>query len=238
MNETTNINEKNPETITEKIAKKLEEIIAKKWWNISFKVNSESDKIEYNNRELWAWTVYQQSEVWDFDIWKWTYCVSLGDLTIFPEFFQAVKEVEKEEWINFHITESIWINDCLTIAWKKWINFKQLANDIWLKNEDSINSVLFKIKNDLSVFLKPEFEIKLKPFSNSLYIKVLWTKKEDIIKKSSLFMDKLQKITQYFDEHMDEIIQSFKNLASEEQKQNERIKKEQEDRLNNLQKQL
>ena len=238
MNETININEKNPETITNKIAKKLEEIITKKWWNISFKVNSELDKIEYNNRELWAWTVYQQSEVWDFEIWEWTYCVSLGDLAIFPEFFQAVKEVEKEEWINFHITESVWINDCLAIAWKKWINFKQLANDVWLKNEDSINSVLFKIKNDLSTFLKPEFEIKVKPFTNSLYMKVTWTKKQDVINKSPVFMDKLQKITQYFDDHMNDIIQSFKNLALEEQKKNEEIKKEQEDRLNSLQNQL
>jgi hypothetical protein len=51
-------------------------------------------------------------------------------------------------------------------------------------------------------------------------------------------MNKLQKITQYFDDHMNDIIQSFKNLALEEQKKNEEIKKEQEDRLNSLQNQL
>ena len=51
-------------------------------------------------------------------------------------------------------------------------------------------------------------------------------------------MNKLQKISKYFDEHIDEIKKSFKDLAQQEQKKKYEIKKEQVDRLNNLQNQL
>jgi len=230
------------ENITWKVAKKFKEIISKKWEHIMLKKNLKTNeylnKFEYNGRELSTRTVYQNSEVWDFDIWEWTHCISLWDVAVCPEFLQAIREVEKDEWVRFRIWENIWLSDCLVIIWKEPINLKKIANDLWLRDVASINTVLVKIKNDLSVFLNPEFEIMLNDIESSLFVRAEWERKQDIINKSPLFMGKLQKITQYLDEHMNEIIQSFKNLASEEQKKNEEIKKEQEDRLNSLQNQL
>ena len=183
------------ETITWKIAKKFKEIISKNGEHINLKKDGETNKylnkFEYNGRELSVRTVYQNSEVWDYDIWEWTHCVSLGDLAVCPEFFQAVKIVEQEEWIKFRIWENIWINDCLNLIWKQWINFKEIANNSWLRDNDSINTVLIKIKDDLSIFLNPEFEVMLSDLDCSLFIRASWDKKQDVIYKSKLWLNKL-----------------------------------------------
>ena len=230
------------ETVTGKIAKKFKEIISKKWEHITLKKDAQTNnylnKFEYNGRLLSSRTVYQNSEVWDYDLWEWINCVSLGDLAVCPEFLQAVQGVEQEEWINFHITEVIMLDDCLSIAWKQWIDLKKMANDLWLKDSHAINTVLSKIRGDLSVFLEPDFKIMFNELDKQLFIQALWEKKRDIINRSPVFMNKLQKIVDYFNDHMKEIEQFIKDLIQQEQKKNDEIKREQSNQLDSLQKQL
>ena len=229
-------------TITWKVAKNFKDIISKNWENILLKKNTNSNQIlnefEYNGRKLSTWTVYQNSEVWDFDIWEWINCISLWDITVCPKFFQAVKKVEKDEWINFYITESIWLNDCLIIAWKKEVNFKEIAEKVWLRNRDSINIILVKIKNDIATYFEPEFPVKIDYINHELYIQAYWKNKQAIIDKSPLFTNKLKKVAEYFENNMDKIVQLFRDSSEEDQKKDEKVAKEQKDRLNNLQNQL
>jgi transcriptional regulator CtsR len=51
-------------------------------------------------------------------------------------------------------------------------------------------------------------------------------------------MNKLQKIVDYFNDHMKEIEQFIKDLIQQEQKKNDEIKREQSNQLDSLQKQL
>lgn len=229
-------------TITGMVAKKFKEIISKKWENIfllkDLKTNKYLNKFEYDGRELSTRTVYQNSEVWDFDIWEWTNCVSLGDITMYPEFYQAIQEVEKDEWINFHITESIWLNDCLIVAWKREINFKDIAQNVGLRDWDAIDKVLLQICDNIKSYLEPEFLVKINYSEHKLFLQAHGQSKQIIIDKSPIFIDKIQRISQYFDEHLDEIEQSFKSLSEQEQKKNEIIKESQNNKLKDLQSQL
>jgi hypothetical protein len=63
-------------------------------------------------------------------------------------------------------------------------------------------------------------------------------KRLDVIDKTPSFIENLKIITEYFDNHMDEIKQSLKEIALDEQKKNDEIKKEQSNQLDSLQKQL
>lgn len=230
------------DTITGKVAKKFKEIISKKWEKIFLLKDWETkeylNKFEYKNRELSTRTVYQNSEVWDFDIWEWTYCVSLGDIAIYPDFYKAIKEVEKEEWINFHITESIWLDDCLSMIWKSLINFKEVAENAWLRDGDSIDKILLQICNDINQYLKPEFSAKIDYTEHKLFLQAFGENKQNILNRDPSFTNKIKKVAEYFNKNKENIFQSFMNSAQEEQKKNEAIKKEQMDKYNNLKKQL
>ncbi len=226
------------ETLTGKIALKFKEIISKKWENILLKKESTTgnylNKFEYNGRDFSSRTVYPNSEVWDYELWEWIDCVNLWDVAVFPEFLQAVQEIEREEWIKFHITESIWISDCLLIAWKEWINFKDMANNVWLKDPNWINKILLKIKKDLSAFFEPEYKVWLNHLGYNLYIRAFWENKQAIIEKSPLFMKKLELIADYFDKNMEKIKQEMKNLAKEDEEKKKKITTDQKEKMKNL----
>ena len=237
MNEKIDAFENKQDEVLNKLVKKFEEILQKDWKDFSLK-KKPSGKFEYNWRELWAWIVFQNSEVWDYDIWEWTYCVSLGDLAVYPDFLAAVQEISRDEWIEFYVTESISLNDCLCIAWRQSIDFLSLAHDLWIKDDDAINPVLLKIKNELAPLLKPNFQLKINPIERRFFLKLSWMKRLDVIDKTPSFIENLKIITEYFDNHMDEIKQSLKEIALDEQKKNDEIKKEQSNQLDSLQKQL
>ena len=78
-------------------------------------------------RRLSVWSIYPYSEVGDYDIGEPMYCANLGDIVVCSEFKQALEEVENEEGIVIHPTESMDINDCLLVAGQSLIDYEGIS---------------------------------------------------------------------------------------------------------------
>ena len=163
--------------------------------------NYESE-IEYKGRTLSVWAVYPYSEVGDYDIGEPVYYAKFGDIVLCPEFKQAIIEVEKEEGIVIHSTDSIDLNDCLLVAGQSLIDYEGISKRLHLENETDLWIFWKRVRDDLSVFLTPEFNLRCKcPFGKvKLYF---WpvSNKQDIIDCSTMFKDKMQKVADYCDKH-------------------------------------
>ncbi len=192
-----------------KVAKKLKEIVSPRGEHIILSLNISTntfhDKIKYKGRELSVWAKYPYSEVGDYDIGEPVYYANLEDIALCPEFKQAIEKVQEEEGIVIHPTTGIDLNDCLLVAGHSLIDYEGIAERLHLDNEVDLWNFWKKVCADLSVFLKPEFKIfchnsfgKVTLLFNDVY----GLRQQDIIDCSPMFKDKMQKVADYFDEHI------------------------------------
>ena len=91
-----------------------------------------------------------------------------------------------------------------------------------------------QIRDDVAKYLEPEFSVKIDYTEHNLFLQAFWKNKESIIKKEESFINKIKNIAEYFEKNKEKIAKYFAIYAMEEQKKNNTTKKEQKDRLNNL----
>lgn len=190
------------------VTKKLKEIVSPRGEKIYPFYDSDTltykNEIEYKDRRLRVWAIYPNSEVGDYDIGEPVYYAKLVDIVLCPEFKQAIKKVQEEEGIVIHSDGGIDLNDCLLVAGHSLIDYEGIAKRLHLDNKVDLYNFWIEVCGDLSVFLKPEF--KLYCHNNFGEVKLMFNevyglRQQDIIDCSPMFREKMQKVSNYFDEH-------------------------------------
>lgn len=190
------------------VAKKLKEIVSPRGEKIYLFYDSNTmnyqDEIEYKDRKLSVWAIYPYSEVGDYDIGEPVYYAKLADIALCPEFKQAIEKVQEDEGVAIHSNGGIDLNDCLFVAGHSPVDYEGIAKRLHLDNEADLYNFWLKVCGDLHAFLKPEF--KLYCHNNYGEVKLMFNevyglRQQDIIECSPMFIDKMQKVADYFDEH-------------------------------------
>lgn len=190
------------------VTKRLKEIVSPRGEEIRVFYDADTlafkNEIKYKDRMLKVWAIYPNSEVGDYDIGEPVYYAKLADIVLCPEFKQAIKKVQEEEGIVIRSDGGIDLNDCLLVAGHSLIDYEGIAKRLHLDKEVDRYNFWTKVCGDLSAFLKPEF--KLYCHNNFGEVKLMFNdvygpNQQDMIDRSPMFREKMQKVSDYFEEH-------------------------------------
>jgi hypothetical protein len=198
------------------------------------------NEFQYDGKEISAWLRINGVEVWDYGWWEKEYFVSLYDLAKCPDLLKAVNLVEQEKWINFSTNKTIYLNECFDLIWvDEKINPVLIMVDRWLKDIVKIQENLKDIVNDLKIFLNPDYDIWISNMIYQIFIEAKnQSAKDNITNLSPEFINKIQKIQEYFKDNMLKLNDKIDNAILQQKQNAEDIYKTDLKRIESLRNEL
>lgn len=239
MEKMTELENWNKNNINGQVAVKLKEIWKRKWESV-YMSNDFQQSLIYQGREMSLWLKVTWVDVGDIpDEWDYTYTAYLWNLAVCPDYYEAILQLQEEKWFSLEISDIICFDDCASILWWEYENVKE-ANEIVeglrIKDKTKRDKITWWICEDLNNILSQYYVIEK---YWRLYLKARNSiSKLGVIKKNTYFTEDMKKIKEYFDKKLPEIKKKIETAKIEERGEEEKIKKEQTEKAEDLQNQL
>lgn len=198
------------------------------------------NEFEYDGKEISAWLRINGVEVWDYGWGGKEYFVSLYDLAKCPDLLKAVNLVEQEKWINFSTNSTIDLDECFDLVWVEEKTHPVLILvDRWLRDIVKIQEILNDIVNDLKILLNPDYDIWISNMTYKIFIEAKnQSAKDNITNLSPEFINKIQKIQEYFKDNVSKLNDKIDNAVFQQKLDSEKIYKNDLQRIETLRQKL
>ena len=240
MEEMTKLEDWKKNNINGQIAVKLKELWKDKWEKV-YMCGYDSNSLKYQGRKMGLGLKVVWSKVGDIpDESDYVYTADLWDLAVCSDFYDAIIDLQKEKRFNLEISDIISFKDCSSILWSEYQSINDLFSIIresWLKNKDILNGILGGVVGKLNLKLS-HYTVAINDNWEFCLRATDLMSKRSIINKDSSFVEDMRKIKEYLDQNIAEIKLKVKNAVDEEKMRDDELKKSQDQKAKDLQKQL
>lgn len=132
-----------------------------------------------------------------------------------PDLQKVAEILHREKWINVVTDDALQIDEACNLAWLQSMDIIWELKKLWLRDWDKMKEIIDDVLKWMNKILPPEFKIYMNTLTHEIYIKPNSKSKEEIIKQTQLFKDKIKWIVDFFQN--DETIKNKIELATSEQ---------------------
>ena len=150
-----------------------------------------------------------------------------------PDLQKVAEILYREKWINVVTDDALKIDEACDLAWLQNIDIIWELKKLWLRDWDKMNEIIDDVLKWMNKILTPEFKIYMNTLTHEIYIKPDSKSKEEIIKQTQLFKDKIRWIINFFQNDVT-IKNKIESVISEQNNENINNTKERNDKLDSL----